>query len=52
VPVNRNATVGVPILSEFNLVDLEVSFSYIAEFKKQIYLIRIGSFDVKPFYGK
>jgi hypothetical protein len=39
-------------LSEFNLFDLEVSFSYIAEFKKQIYLIRIGSFDVKPFYGK
>jgi len=38
--------------TEYNLVNLEITNSYIGMYKQRVYLIRIGSFDTKQLGGK
>ncbi len=38
--------------TEYNLVNLEITNSYIGMYKQRVYLIRIGSFDAKQLGGK
>ena len=39
-------------IDEYSLVNVELTQSYISAFNQQIFLTWIGSFDVKPFFGK
>jgi hypothetical protein len=39
-------------IDDLSLVNIELTQSYSIMFNQQIFLIQIGSFDVKPFFGK
>jgi hypothetical protein len=39
-------------IDEYSLVNVELTQSYISMFNQQIFLIQIGSFDIKPFFKK